>query len=207
MRKLAPVAVALLITALGASPAGAEKVGLQSERGTGERIGVQKSIDTKERLGLQTTKDTDGRMGLQTPEEAIDAEVADQLWDLNLAFDRDRLFVSTDTYKRLKAIAELLSEHATVFIYVQGLAEKGEKDPDGLDLRERRAVLAMTYLELFGVDRMVMELVVPGSAAEKRMTEQAARHRARHAAAAKEAGTAPVVFGLRGVRFGVVEQH
>ncbi len=207
MRSIVFSVVVLLIVATGPTPAGAEKIGLQSERGTGERIGVQKTRGTQSRLGLQSGKDTADRLGLQTPEEALAADVAEQLWDLNLGFERDRLDVGTATYKKLRAVAELLSEHPTVFIYVQGLAEKGEKDPDGLNLSERRAVLAMTYLELFGVDRMVMELVVPGTAAEKRMAEQASRHRKRHEAAAKAEGTKPVSLGLRGVRFGVVEQH
>jgi outer membrane protein OmpA-like peptidoglycan-associated protein len=207
MRTLVWIVAALFTLAVSPSEAEAEKVGVQSERNTGERIGVQSNRDTGQHLGLQKTVHDQGLLGLQTSERAVGEDVAEQLWDLNIGFDRDRIVIDSNAYKRLRAIAELLSEHPTVFIYVQGLAAKGEKDPDGLNLSERRAMLAITYLELFGVDRMVMELVIPGSAAEKRMTDQTVRHRTRHDARAGEAKLKPVAWTMSGVRFGVVEQH
>ncbi len=146
-----------------------------------EKVGVQSERKTGERIGVQSNRDTGQHLGLQkTVHEYLQAAAC---------HSRAALGAPHGLHLRARARA------------------KGEKDPDGLNLSERRAVLAMTYLELFGVDRMVMELVSPGSSAEKRMTDQAMRHRTPHDARAGEAKLKPVAWTMSGVHFGVVEQH
>ena len=198
---------ALLCNAGSIGSVAAEKIGLQSVKKTGERVGVQAERNTGEKIGLQKTEDTDSKLGLQTPEKPLDAAAADVLWDLYIDFDADGTFITSDSYSRLRKVADLLLESPSMFIYVQGLALEDERDREGMDLAERRAALAMAYLQLFGVDSMTMELVQPRTGSAKRMEEQASRHEARRAAASKRDGTTAPPALLRGVRFGVVEQH
>jgi outer membrane protein OmpA-like peptidoglycan-associated protein len=202
-----PILAALLITGAASPSVAGEKIGLQSVRATGERIGMQSERATQEPLGLQTESKTEDHVGLQTPEKGIDTDVMLELWGLAVSFRIDDVFVDTPAYKQLHAIADLLSEHPATFIYIQGITTKGEKDPNGLNLAEHRAVVAMAYLQLFGINPMVMELVQPGTPSAKSMAKQMVRHRALVVAQAKAAGVEPPEPLTRAVRFGVVEQH
>ena len=206
MRALASI-VALLVLASTPAEADAEKIGLQSVRGTGDRVGVQSETETREPLGLVAEADTDGKVGLQTEERAMDKEVADELWRLSISFEPNRSIVGGHAYKNLRAVADLLSRHPNTFIYVEGLAQPGEKHPDTDDVAQFRAITAMTYLEIFRVDRTVMELVQPRSAAAERMKEQARKHAEVDAGRSAEERAARAPQPLHGVRFGVVEQH